>query len=261
MKMLLKPSLLLLAVTLCYFSASAQDTKKTIAGTVTDSSGAPVVAATIHEKGKNNFTTSDGTGHFTISVMPNAVLEITYTGFETVNVGTDNATPTIVMRSGGGQIEQVVVTALGIKRQRKSLGYSVQEVKGETLNEIKDPNLTNELTGQVAGLQIVRSGNGPAGSSQIRLRGNNSLTNISQPLIVVDGMPISNITGRSGVNNTNDFYNPSLDNGNGLSDGIDESGCCGAVSVSNVDRGSPSQIDDDVGVHAHCNEARACEAA
>jgi TonB-linked SusC/RagA family outer membrane protein len=218
MKMLLKSSLLLLVVTMRFYCASAQETKKTIAGTITDSAGAPVPAATIHEKGKSNFTTSDGTGHFKIAVMPNAVLEISYIGFETVNIPTDNAAPVITLRSKSSQIGEVVVTALGIKRQRKSLGYSVQEVKGETLEAIKDPNLTNDLTGQVAGLQVVRSGNGPAGSSQIRLRGNNSLTDISQPLIVVDGMPISNITGRTGVNSTNDFYNPSLDMGNGLSD-------------------------------------------
>ncbi len=203
---------------MCFFCASAQETKKTIAGTITDSAGAPVASATIHEKGKKNFTTSDGTGHFIINVTPGAVLVISYTGFQTVEVPAEDATKGIVMYAKSNQISEVVVTALGIKRQRKSLGYSVQEVKGETLNEIKDPNLTNDLTGQVAGLQVVRSGNGPAGSSQIRLRGNNSLTDISQPLIVVDGMPISNITGRAGVNATNDFYNPSLDMGNGLSD-------------------------------------------
>ncbi len=216
--MLLKPSLLLLVATMRLFCASAQETKKTIAGVIADSSGSPIAFATIHEKGKSNFTTSDGTGHFRIAVRPNAVLEISYTGFETVEIATDNAAPAITLRSRPNEIAQVVVTALGIKRQRKSLGYAVQEVKGETLNEIKDPNVTNDLSGQVAGLQVVRSGNGPAGSSQIRLRGNNSLTDISQPLIVVDGMPISNITGRTGVNSTNDFYNPSLDMGNGLSD-------------------------------------------
>jgi TonB-linked SusC/RagA family outer membrane protein len=215
MKILLKPSLLLVMI-LHFFCAKAQE-KKTIAGTITDSSGAPVVAATIQEKDKKNFTTSDAAGHFTIKVTPGAVLVVSYTGFQTVDVPTDNAAPAITMHASQNGLEGVVVTALGIKRQRKALGYSVQEVKGETLEAIKDPNLTNDLTGQVAGLQVVRSGNGPAGSSQIKLRGNNSLT-LSQPLIVVDGMPISNNTGRVGVNATNDFYNPSLDMGNGLSD-------------------------------------------
>ena len=218
MNILLRASLLFLVMTMGVFCASAQDAKKTITGTITDSAGSPVASATIHEKGKSNFTTSDATGHFKIAVLPKAVLQISYTGFETVEIATDNAAPMITLHTSSKQLEGVVVTALGIKRQRKSLGYAVQEIKGETINGIKDPNLTNELSGQVAGLQIVRSGNGPAGSSQIKLRGNNSLVGLSQPLIVVDGMPISNSTGRTGVNATNDFYNPTLDMGNGLSD-------------------------------------------
>lgn len=213
----LKPSLLLLVMTMLVFCAKAQE-RKTIAGTITDSSGAPIASATIQEKGKKNFTTSDATGHFKIAVLPGAMLEISYTGFQTVDVPSDNLTPAITLYAKQGGLGGVVVTALGIKRQRKSLGYAVQEVKGETLQEIKDPNLTNDLTGQVAGLQIIRGGTGPTGSSQIRLRGNNSLTSISQPLIVIDGMPISNVTGRQGVGSTNDFYNPSLDMGNSLSD-------------------------------------------
>lgn len=219
MKMLLRKSLLFLVVSMGFFCASAQEAKKTITGTITDSAGSPIVSATIHEKGKQNFTTSDATGHFTISVLSAAVLQISYAGFETVEITADNSAPVITMRTKSNQMEGVIVTALGIKRQKKSLGYAVQEVKGETLNDIKDPNLTNDLSGQVAGLQVVRSGNGPAGSSQIRLRGNNSLSGISQPLIVVDGMPISNTTGRTNaVGGTDDFYNPSLDMGNGLSD-------------------------------------------
>jgi TonB-linked SusC/RagA family outer membrane protein len=216
MKMLLRTSLLLLVMSLRFLGASAQE-KKTIAGTITDSSGAPVVSATIQENGKQNYTTSDGSGHFIIKVNPGAVLVISYAGFQTVQVPADKAGSGIILYAKSNQISEVVVTALGIKRQRKALGYSVQEVKGETLDAIKDPNLTNELTGQIAGLQIVGSGNGPAGSSQIKLRGNNSF-GLSQPLIVVDGMPVSNITGRSSINGTNDFYNPSLDMGNGLSD-------------------------------------------
>ena len=82
----------------------------------------------------------------------------------------------------------MVVTALGIKRERKSLGYAVQELKGETLVAAKEPNLANALTGKIAGLQVIRSSNGPAGSSKIQLRGNNSLTGSNQPLIVVDGI-------------------------------------------------------------------------
>ena len=215
--MLLRKSLLLLVVTFGFLCASAQETK-TITGSVIDSSGAPIAAATVHEKGRQNYTTTDATGHFKIAVRPNAILEVSYTGYELVKVSAANADQPITMRPATNQMEGVVVTALGIKKQKKSLGYAVQEVKGETLNEIKDPNLENDLTGQVAGLQVIRSGTGPSGSSQFRLRGNNSLTDISQPLIVVDGVPIGDFTGRQGVGSTNDFYNPSLDMGNGLSD-------------------------------------------
>jgi TonB-linked SusC/RagA family outer membrane protein len=217
MKILLRASMLLMVLALRWFDASAQE-KKTVAGTIADSSGAPVASATIQEKGKRNFTTSDAHGHFSITVTPGAVLEISSVGFQSKEVGTDNPNPSITLNSRSGGLEEVVVTALGIKKQKKSLGYAVQEVKGETLSDIKDPNLTNELSGQVAGLQVIGGGSGPTGSSQIRLRGNNSLTDISQPLIVVDGVPIGNFTGRQGVGFTNDFYNPSLDMGNGLSD-------------------------------------------
>ena len=84
--------------------------------------------------------------------------------------------------------------------------------------EARETNLVNDLSGKVSGLQVVRAGNGPGGSSQIILRGNNSLTGLSQPLIVVDGIPMDNSTGRVGIGASNGFYNTSLDMGNGLSD-------------------------------------------
>ena len=108
----------------------------------------------------------------------------------------------------------VVVTALGIKREKKSLGYAVQELKGETLVSAKEPNLANALSGKVAGLQVIRSSDGPAGSSKILLRGSNSLTGSNQPLIVVDGIPIDNFTGAP----DNGYWNRSLDMGNGIAD-------------------------------------------
>src|SRR6186713_3354296 len=98
MKMLLKNSLLFLVVTMGFFSASAQEAKKTITGTITDSAGSPLVAATIHEKGKQNSTSSDVNGHFRIDVQTNAILQISYAGFETLEIGTGNSAPVITMR-------------------------------------------------------------------------------------------------------------------------------------------------------------------
>lgn len=85
------------------------------------------------------------------------------------------------------------MTALGIKREKKALGYAMQEVKGDALLEARETNLANALTGKVSGVQIIRSSNGPGGSSKIQLRGANSVTGLNQPLIVVDGVPMDNL--------------------------------------------------------------------
>ena len=118
------------------------------------------------------------------------------------------------MQEDTQQLEEVVVTALGIKREKKALGYAMQEVKGDAILAARETNVANALSGKVSGVQIIRSSNGPAGSSKIQLRGSNSVTGLNQPLIVVDGVPMDNFTGSG----NNDYWNPSADMGNGLSD-------------------------------------------
>ncbi|MFD0793545.1 SusC/RagA family TonB-linked outer membrane protein [Mucilaginibacter litoreus] len=196
--------------------------QKVVTGTVTEKSGQVAPGVNVTEKGTTNGTATDANGKFTLTVKPGAVLTFSFIGYKTqeVTVG-QNATINITMESGDNALNEVVVTALGIKREKKSLGYAVQEVKGQTLTDRKEPNVVNALSGQVAGLQITRSGNGPGGSSRITLRGNNSLTGDNQPLIVVDGVPIDNFIGGdigSDGKRNNDYYNPSRDMGNGLSD-------------------------------------------
>ncbi|ANF51025.1 SusC/RagA family protein [Chryseobacterium glaciei] len=120
------------------------------------------------------------------------------------------------------KIDEVVVTAYGVKKEKKSLGYAFQDVKGQALVDAKESNVTNALAGKVAGLQIVKGGAGVGSSSRINLRGFNSIKGDSQPLIVVDGVPMSNSAGVKGKLNdgtkNNDFWNPDTDMGNGLSD-------------------------------------------
>ncbi|MBV8328249.1 SusC/RagA family TonB-linked outer membrane protein [Chryseobacterium sp.] len=120
------------------------------------------------------------------------------------------------------KIDEVVVTAYGVKKEKKSLGYSFQDVKGQTLVDAKETNVTNALAGKVAGLQVIKAGFGPGSSSKINLRGFNSFKGDNQPLIVVDGVPLSNSLGSKPKQNdgvfNNDFWNPDLDMGNGLSD-------------------------------------------
>lgn len=210
----------LLCMLLNLFVVAAMAQQKRISGTVKDDKGNPVAGATYHVKGTNISGATDDNGNFSVEVPnANSVLEITSVNFKAkeITVG-NNSTLNIVLEPGSSSLNEVVVTALGIQREKRSLGYSVQEVKGQSLVEAREPNLVNDLTGKISGLQVVRSGNGPAGSSQITLRGNNSLTGASQPLIVVDGVPMDNFTGRVGIGSTNDFWAPSLDMGNGLSD-------------------------------------------
>ncbi|UOE49946.1 SusC/RagA family TonB-linked outer membrane protein [Mucilaginibacter sp. SMC90] len=189
--------------------------QKTVTGTVTEKSGQSIPGASVTEKGTTNGTTTNADGKYTIKVKEGAVLTFSFLGYKPaqVTVGAQH-TINVVLEDAENALTEVVVTALGIKREKKSLGYAVQEVKGETLAASKEPNFVNALSGKVAGLQITRSGNGPGGSSKITLRGNNSLTGSNQPLIVVDGIPLDNFTGAA----NNDYYNPSLDMGNGLSD-------------------------------------------
>ena len=212
----------LLLSTLLFFgialAVSAQ--QREITGIVKDTQGAPVGNASIMVKGTTEGTSTDVNGHFKISVNgSNALLEISSVNYKAneFKVGGNNHLD-LVLEGGTGSLQEVVVTALGIQKSKKSLGYSVQEVKGSSLVEAREVNVVNDLSGKVAGLQITRSGNGPGGSSQITLRGNNSLAGDNQPLIVVDGIPMENATGRVGIGGTNDFWNPSLDMGNGLSD-------------------------------------------
>ena len=209
--------LLMLIAALCCVQVHAQ--QKAVSGTIKNRDGSPLSSASIHEVGTSNTTLSDSSGNYRINVKPSAILEFSSVGYNIFKLSVATASDfNVVLQSSENSLNEVVVTALGIQRQKKSLGYAIQEVKGQALVESREVNLVNDLTGKVSGLQVVRSGNGPAGSSQILLRGNNSLTGLSQPLIVIDGIPVDNSTGRVGIGASNGFYNTTLDQGNGLSD-------------------------------------------
>lgn len=199
----------------CFATAAMAQTRQ-VSGTVKDKQGAPVSGATVIEKGTTNGVTTDDDGVFHITVAgSNSVLVISAINFgnQEVTVGQQSSFA-VSLESGSGNLDEVVVTALGIKRQKKSLGYAVQEVKGTVLADARETNMTNALTGKVAGLQVVRSSNGAGGSAKIVLRGFTSLTGNNQPLIVVDGIPINNFTGTT----ENGYWGAGYDMGNGLGD-------------------------------------------
>ncbi|MCX2451074.1 SusC/RagA family TonB-linked outer membrane protein [Pedobacter sp. PLR] len=212
MKQMYRRCMAVLLLNVITIAAYAQ---QKVTGTVTEKSGQSIPGVSVTEKGTKNGTSTNGDGKYSISVKSGAVLVFSSIGLTTKELTVGTATNlNVILEDEANKLNEVVVTALGIKREKKSLGYAMQEIKGESLVNAREPNLVNALSGKVAGLQITRSSSGPGGSSKITLRGNNSLTGNNQPLIVVDGVPMDNFTGAA----NNDFSNPGLDMGNGLSD-------------------------------------------
>ncbi len=167
--------------------------QRLVTGTVTDENGEALIGVSVVERGTGHGTITDLDGNYSLQVEgTESVLEFTYVGYTSllVPVG-DRQSVDVVMSEDRQSLDEVVVTALGIKREKKMLGYAVQDVKSDALNATGDPSLTSALTGKVAGLQINTAGTGLSGSTKITLRGNSSLNDNNQPLWVVDGVPFS----------------------------------------------------------------------
>ncbi len=175
---------------------------QSISGTITDDSNEPLIGVTIYENGNEaNGTTTDFDGKFTLEASnPNAELEISYIGFITQNISLDGKTElNIILQSDSKQLDEVVVTGLLIKRQKRELGYSTESFDGEDLLQSNAPNIASALSGKSAGVQ-VSSGNGvDGGTTRITIRGNNNITGNNQPLIVVDGVPLQNEPGLEAI--------------------------------------------------------------
>ena len=201
---------ILLACTLVLFTlAGFGQQRRTITGTLQDNKGVPVSGASVVEKGTPNGTTSGADGAFTLSVLNNAVLTISAIGFETqdVNTGT-NASVSVVLNPASTELGGVVVTALGVAKQRRELGYSVTELKGSEVARTNEINPINALQGKVAGVQIDQGAGGLFGNSKIVIRGNSTLGTNNQPIFVVDGVIMDNGTfGGTGRDFGNDFKN------------------------------------------------------
>lgn len=170
---------------------------KTVTGVVKNAEdGTPIEKASVTIKGTTRGVATDAKGAFTITAVVGQTLQISALGFTTIEekIG-DKTVMNFELTSTSSELQGVVVTALGIKREEKALGYAVSKVKGEDLTEAMSNNWTNALTGKVAGLNLLKSGGGPAGSNKIVLRGENSLDGNSQALIVLDGVVISSSSG------------------------------------------------------------------
>ena len=177
------------------FTAVAQTMKAT--GVITDASGEPLIGATVMLKGTKRGVTTDVNGHFSIDAPNGSTLIVSYVGMVTreIKVG---GKPVNVTLEGGNALDEVVVTALGIKREKKSLGYAVDDINAEELMKNKNTNAINSLAGKIAGVSITQSSGSAGAGSQIILRGGTSLERDNQPLFVVDGVIYDNSTSSIG---------------------------------------------------------------
>jgi TonB-linked SusC/RagA family outer membrane protein len=174
--------------------------QRTVTGTVTsadDGTGLPGVSVLV--KGTNVRTVTDVNGAYSISAPADATaIVFEFMGMETQEVAISGDVVNAVMKGSDIQIDDVVVTALGISRERKSLGYAVQDVKGDEINNAQTGNVLSAMTGKVAGVNITSSAGTAGASSFITIRGQNSISGSNQPLFVVDGIPIDNSMEYSG---------------------------------------------------------------
>jgi TonB-linked SusC/RagA family outer membrane protein len=191
-------SLVLNFLIFCSFANIGFAQNSPVSGIVTEASGEVSPGVSVNVKGTNVGTVTDGKGFYKIQAPAKAVLVFSSIGFLSQEVAVNNrSTLNLVMQEGSRILSEVVVTALGIKREEKSLGFAATTVMANAVVDAKSNNWVNTLSGKVAGLNIQGTGSGPMGSSRITLRGESSLNlENNQALIVVDGVPISSkITG------------------------------------------------------------------
>ena len=195
-------------------------------GNVTDENGIPLPGASVIVQATNSGVVTDFDGNFSIETSMGETLIVSFVGYASQSIIVNSNSSLSIQLTPDVLLDEVVVTALGISREKKSLGYAVSEISGDNVNTIKDNNLANSLSGKVAGLQVSQSGS-LGSSSRIVIRGNNSLGGNTQALIVVDGMPINSSIAGDGEGNqytqgSNDgggqpSYEPSI-SGGGITD-------------------------------------------
>ena len=183
--------------------AAPQMQPVTVTGRVTDAKGQPVIGASVIVRGTTLGVSTDAEGRFTLEVPAPAAsqtLEVSYLGYETATIPVGSRTSFMVtLRESASEIESVVVTALGIKREEKALSYNVQQVGAEEITTVKDANFMNSLSGKVAGVTINASSSGVGGATKVVLRGNKSISQSSNALYVIDGIPMYNFGGGGGT--------------------------------------------------------------
>ena len=206
--------LLFLVFAMSSFTGSAQN----VSGTISNKEGEKLANVTVTVKGTTIGTASNADGKFTINVSGKAILVFSSVGYGTqeIPIGGRLAID-IVLAKDLRNLDEIVVTALGIKKQARGLGYSVTNVKTDELTVNRTPNVINALQGKVAGVNISSLGTGPAGTSKIRIRGQSSINGTNSPLIVINGVPIDNTNFNDNASSGVKGGGITADGGDGLS--------------------------------------------
>ncbi len=188
--------LLLFFLSLCSMTFA----QKSVSGTITDPDGEPLIGASVVAKGTTTGTITDIDGNFTLSVPENTTtLVVSYTGFETQEIDITNSSVLNLVMSEGSVLDEVVVVAGGIEKNKARLGYAIQNVNPDEVLASKEVNFVNALNSKVAGVTVTSSSGSPGASSNIRIRGNTSVNGTNSPLFIIDGVPIDNSSSGNGV--------------------------------------------------------------
>ncbi len=166
--------------------------QKRVTGNVSGTDGFPLIGVTVIEKGTTNGTISDIQGNFALDVADGASVEVSYTGYGTQTIAIGEQTTFNLVLEEGVALDEVVVTALGMEKNKKALAYSVTEVGGENFSQARAMNVIQSLSGKVAGVNVASTATGAGGSTRVVIRGNSSISGNNQPLYVIDGVPIDN---------------------------------------------------------------------
>lgn len=192
-RIILKTFIFILMFSVSFAISANAQSNKTIKGIVKDAAGVTLPGVSVQEKGTTNGVVTDVDGKYELKASTQATLVFSFIGMQTQEIAVaGRSVVDVVMSEDLESLDEVVVTALGIKREKKALGYAVTEVKGAEVAEIKENNLVNSLSGKLAGVQVTKPSGGPGAATRVVVRGVSQLSGYNQPLYVIDGIPIIN---------------------------------------------------------------------
>ncbi len=175
-----------------FFVQSIVFAQSSINGLVLDEAGEPLSGAHIIDATNGKSSITDANGKFSLRIDGEALLQVTLVGYETQNIEVNEQSELKIVLKKGILLDEVVVSALGLAREKRALGYSVGKVSGKDITQAREHHIGNQLAGRIPGVNVSSSASGPASSTEILIRGVSSISYSNRPLVVIDGVPIDN---------------------------------------------------------------------